>query len=180
MLHFIGEPVDLFLFADIFELNADMPRVALLQVCKNIRQRRCAQADQVARIKGFLHVVIRKTEEGEIQVGPPVLPGTDRVRFGDQVAFIAVAENKPVSPQFLFPVGARKRSGCRDRNRGSYGSTGGRAGTVAGAIGGAVRDGRSALANGKIKSFEKTSEFRVYRFRIPHEILVETLNIGWM
>ncbi len=59
MLHFIGEPVDLFLFADVFELDADMTGIALLQMFEDLAQGGSAEADQVARIESSYPGLLR-------------------------------------------------------------------------------------------------------------------------
>src|ERR1700722_7160428 len=115
------------------------------------------EADEVTRKKTFVHVFLGEAEEPQVKVGAAVLAGADRVCFGDEMAFVAVAEDHAVGAQLLFPV---------DAVGGGEGlcARGGRGGPIRGgrpvAVGSAIDGPQFSLGDGKIESLKKTSEVR--------------------
>src|ERR1700722_13966083 len=141
------------------------------------------EADEVTRKKTFVHILLGEAEEPQVKVGAAVLAGADRVCFGDEMAFVAVAEDHTVGAQFLFPVDA-VGGGEGLCARGGRGGPVGRGSGVSDSrpvtVGSDIDGPQFSLGDGKIESLKKTSEVRVDSIGVLHKILVETLNISWM
>jgi len=82
LLHFVGEPVDLFLFTDIFEFDAHMVGIAFLQVPQDLPEGGCAQADEVAGKEVLIQVFFGESIESQVEIGASVFARADRVGFG--------------------------------------------------------------------------------------------------
>src|SRR5690348_7570928 len=88
LLHFIGEPVNLLLIADIFEFNANMGSITVLQVLEYLPESGSAQPDEIAGKKVLIQVRFGESVKSQIEIGATILPGTDRIRPGQQMTLI--------------------------------------------------------------------------------------------
>src|SRR6185437_12015600 len=190
--HLVGEPVDPLLVADVFEFDAYVTGIALLNMGQDSAQGRCPQADEVAGEEVLVEILFGKAVEGEVDVGAAVLSGADGIGFSQQVAFIAVAEDQAVGAQFLSPVhtvggghgpgGSGAVGRCGAFGYGAIGrcSTARRIGsgkTISACGGGGAV---AALGYGEIKTFKEFAKFGVHGIGVFHVILIESLDIAWM
>src|SRR5690348_5625066 len=87
LLHFIGEPVDLLLIADIFEFDAYMGSITVLQMLQYLPEGGSTQPNEIAGKKVLIQVLLGESVKSQIEVGATILPGTDRIRPGQQMSF---------------------------------------------------------------------------------------------
>ena len=94
------------------------------------------------------------------------------------MSFIPVAEDKPVGPQFFFPVhsvgGRQYFGGAGGRRR--IDAVGRSVRAVNGSAG-AIEDGGFTLCNGKVEPFKKLPELRIHCIGVFYKILVQALDI---
>ena len=154
-LHFIGEPVYLFLVADVFEFDTHVRSVAFLQVSKDVTKRSGTQTNQVAGEEILIEILVCEMEKGKVQVSSPILSLANGIGFRYEMALIAITQDHSIGIQFLLPVNAVNLYPfthswfCR-----------------------CVAIGCLPRPYGEVETFKKLPEFGVHTGRVLDEILV--------
>lgn len=70
LLHFIRQPIYLFLIADVFKLNAYMCGITFFKVGQYVSEGCGSKANQITGMKFLIEIRFRKPKEGQLNIGP--------------------------------------------------------------------------------------------------------------
>src|SRR5690606_19103501 len=135
------EKIELFLVADIFKFQAHMRSITGLKMLVNIAEGSISQTNHAAGMEFLVEVSLGKSIKGKPDISTTVLPGPDGIGFGQQMSFIAVTQNEPVSCDFLSPVYYLPFCGLFNL-----------------ASGRTAIDSGFSIRHGKVETFKKSSE----------------------
>ena len=52
-----------------------------------------SKANQITGMKFLIEIRFRKPKEGQLNIGPPVLPGTNRIGLCQQMSFVTITKD---------------------------------------------------------------------------------------